>query len=164
MPDMSLDRHVVRPRPRNLAVALLGCVAVAAAGGWLVEAGGALAVAAGLAATVVFGGGALVVGTVAARRDLSKLTLTPAGLDVAGGGTAAWPDIEEVAVVAAPATMVAIRLRGYERYAAGDLRRVDHLVRTRQRIGFDLAFSPVWLDRPVDEFVQLLERYRAAYG
>jgi hypothetical protein len=164
MAELALDRYVVRPRPRNLVVALLGCVVFVAVGAWLVETGGAIAVVAGLTGMVVFGAGALVVGTVAARRDLSKLTLTPAGLEVAGGGTAAWPDIEEVAVVAAPATMLAVRLRAYEHYAAGDLRRVDQLVRTRQRIGFDLAFSPVWLDRPVDEFVHLLESYRATYS
>lgn len=160
----SLDAHVVRPEPGRLALVLAGCVAFVAGSVWMVATGGVVAVVAGLVGIAFFGGGALVTAVVAARRGLSKLTLTPAGLEVTGGGTAPWADIEDVGLVTAPATMVAVRLRAYERYAAGDLRRVDKLVRTRRRFGFDLAFSPAWLDRPAPEFVELLDSYRRAYG
>lgn len=40
----------------------------------------------------------------------------------------------------------------------------DQLRWTREHFGYDLAFSPAWLDRPAAEFAELLERYRQAAG
>lgn len=55
----SLDRHVVRPRPGRLVMALLGCAVFVAAGAWMVATGGTIAVVVGLAGIAFFGGGAL---------------------------------------------------------------------------------------------------------
>lgn len=46
------------------------------------------------------------------------------------------------------------------RYADGVRSPEDEMRWNRQHFGYDLAFSTAWLDRPQQQFVELLERYR----
>lgn len=187
----ALERHVVRPKAHKLAVGVLGSVAFVALGGWLLTLGSVVGFVIGLLSIAFFGGAGLYTAVVSVRQGLAKMTLTPGGIELASGGTVPWQDVEAVAVVKAPTTVVAIRLRTYDRYLAslpaggtradglarvlapvaqllvrGSTRgarlrdRHDELRWTRENYGFDLGFSPAWLDRPAAEFVQLLEHYR----
>ena len=52
-----------------------------------------------------------------------------------------------------------VRLR---RYARSVRTFADEMRWNRETFGWDLAFATAWLDRPGDDFVELLERYRRA--
>jgi hypothetical protein len=112
------DRHVVRPRPWKLVLYLLGFLVFIAVSGFMIVTGNVLVVVVGLVGIAFFGGGLVMVVVFVARRGLSHLTLTRAGVRLRSGGTIPWADVEEVGVTKEPTTMVWLRLRDHDRYLA----------------------------------------------
>lgn len=142
---------MVRPRPWKLALYLLGAVVFVVAGGWLMLSGDAGAFVAG-ALSVAFFGGLLVLVIVNARTR--RLALTPEGIE--HGGTIPWADVESVAVVKHPTTMVALRLHSYDRYLASQT--ADGTREAKRTIGFLKPFAHVF------RMIPAMRRYTAVQG
>ena len=195
-----LDRFVVRPRWWPLALLAAGWLAFTTGGLAMIASGELAAILAGVLLIAVFGVGGVLCGLFVARRGLSQLTLTPAGIELAAGGRLPWDDIEAVGTVRMYSKkFLAFRLRRYDEYlasvppiqrdemermmrwwlrpiavatslfgqgrllmsAARDVSSLETAMRwNRENFGWDYAFSPAWLDRPLDDFVDLLEGYR----
>jgi hypothetical protein len=184
------ERLVVRPRPWKLALYALGALVFVVIGVALLDSGSIAGFFLGLLSIAFFGGGMVLVALNARRRGLAQLTLTRDGLELSSGGRIPWADVESVGMAYRPAQMVVLRLRDYDSYLASNpdtsatlkfLRPFAHVFRVvpsykrfatevhgpadelrwnRETYGFDLGFSPMWLDRPPREFVDLVERYR----
>ena len=193
------DRFVVRPRWWLLALTAAGCLGFTAVGLMAIASGEVFGILVGLLGVAFFGGGGVLLALFVARRGLSQLTLTPAGIELATGGLVPWEDIEAVGTVRVETKLLGIRLNRYDRYLASvpPIQRVEierhvrwfakpmalaasglgkrGLLRSfvrdvsslqtglrwsRAHTGWDLTFSPVWLDRPIEQFVGLLECYR----
>ncbi len=193
-------RFVVRPRWWLLAITAAGCLGFTAMGLMMIASGEVLETLVGLLAVALFGGGGVLSGLFVARRGLSHLTLTPAGIEPATGGMLPWEDIEAVGTARVETTkLLGVRLKSYDRYLASvppvqrvemerhlrwfakpmalatsglgkrglsqsfvrDVSSLETALRwSRAQTGWDMTFSPVWLDRPLEEFIALLERYR----
>lgn len=184
------DRLVVRPRPWKLALYALCALVFVVIGVFLLDSDSISGVVVGVLSIAFFGGGLVFVVLYTRKRGVAQLTLTSDGLELASGGRIPWADVESAYVADQPAKMVALRLHSYDRYLASDpddsarlgfLRTFAHVFRmvpsmkrfatetegtadelrwNRDTYGFDLGFSPMWLDRSPDDFVALVERYR----
>ncbi len=193
-------RFVVRPRWWVLALYAAGLLGLTAAGLVGIASGELFPILGGLLAVAFFGVGGVLCGLFVARRGLSQLALTPAGIELTVGGRFPWGDIEAVGTVRLYRNkLLGIRLKSYDGYLASvppiqrvemerkmrwwlrpiavaasvlgggwllmgfalDVSSLETALRwNRERFGWDYAFSPAWLDRPLDAFIDLLEAYR----
>ena len=193
-------RFVVRPRKWLLALLAAACLGFTASGVMMIASGEVYSILVGLFVVTFFGGGGVLAGRVVARRGLSQLTLTPAGIELTTGGLLPWEDIEAIGTARLfKNKFLGVRLKRYDGYLASvpevqrtemerhmrwwlkpmawagvlfgggglllsvarDVSSLETALRwSRAQTGWDYTFSPAWLDRPLEDFVDLLERYR----